>query len=131
MNFTPDYGWYFIDSGDRSPSWTGVEFFYDFIVNNDGIGPFGREVTRGEIEIGDVIQLNNGERYYHTLIVTDLKGGRIYVSAHSYDARNRDLATYNYVRDRFIHIDGVRRDPSLTPIECFPILYDQPDVNPY
>ena len=129
MNFTPDYGWYFIDAEDRSPSWTGVEFFYDFMVGNSGAGPFGREITREELAVGDVIQLNNGERYYHTLIVTGIRRGRIYVSAHSYDARNRELSTYSYERERLIHIEGVRRDPFLTPIECFSILYDQREDN--
>ena len=34
MNFTPDTGWYYISLSQRSPSWTGVEFLYDFLVNN-------------------------------------------------------------------------------------------------
>ncbi|MBQ9120796.1 MAG: amidase domain-containing protein, partial [Clostridia bacterium] len=114
---------------DRSPSWTGVEYFYDFMTQNDGAGPFGKEVPREEAMIGDAVQLNNGERYYHTLIVSDIREGNIYVSAHSYDAENRDLATYSYVSDRFIHIEGIRRDPRLTPIECFSLLYDQPEDN--
>ena len=25
MNFTPTFGWYYIDTNDRSPSWRGVE----------------------------------------------------------------------------------------------------------
>ena len=32
MNYTPTFGWYFISLDDRSPSWTGVEFFYNFII---------------------------------------------------------------------------------------------------
>ena len=31
MNFTPIFGWYYFSSFDRSPSWSGVEFFYDFM----------------------------------------------------------------------------------------------------
>lgn len=129
MNFTPSFGWYFIDPSDRSPSWTGVEFFYDFMIGNRGAGPFGREIGRAEARPGDVVQLYNGTRYYHTLLVTAVKGEQIYVSAHSYDARNRNLATYTYQQDRFIRIEGVRRDPRLTPIDCFSILYDQPEDN--
>ena len=127
MNFTPDYGWYFIDPGDRSPSWTGVEFFYRFLTENTGAGPFGREVAREQAEVGDVVQLFNGTRFYHTLLITDVRDGVIYVSAHSYDALDRDLATYTYRADRFIHVEGVRRDPRLSIIDCFPILYDQPE----
>ena len=57
MNYTPTFGWYYISLDDRSPSWTGVEFFYNFIIENAGVGPFGRVATSDELEIGDVIQL--------------------------------------------------------------------------
>ena len=30
MNFTPDFGWYYISPDDRAPAFTGVEFFWDF-----------------------------------------------------------------------------------------------------
>ena len=32
MNFTPDFGWYYIDSNDRAPAWSSVEFLYDFLM---------------------------------------------------------------------------------------------------
>ena len=32
MNYTPNIGWYYPNDGDRSPSWTGVEYFYNFMV---------------------------------------------------------------------------------------------------
>ena len=32
MNFTPTYGWYYIDSDQKAPAWTGVPFFFDFIT---------------------------------------------------------------------------------------------------
>ena len=28
MNFTPTYGWYYIDANQKSPSWTGVPYLY-------------------------------------------------------------------------------------------------------
>ena len=43
MNYNSENGWYYIDANNKSPSWTGVNFFYIFIVNNDGLGPFGEE----------------------------------------------------------------------------------------
>jgi len=43
MNYNRENGWYYINANDKSPSWTGVNFFYDFIVNNDGLGPYGEE----------------------------------------------------------------------------------------
>lgn len=113
MNFTPTFGWYFISPEDRSPSWTGVEFLYDFLVSNTGPGPFGREVPLEEAELGDVVQISfDGESYTHTMIVTRLRNRysgdrRILISAHSYDARNRPLSTYDYEKVRIIHIYAV------------------------
>ncbi len=105
MNYTQTFGWYYISSSDRAPSWTGVEFFYDFMTRNtDGVGPFMREVRRWELEIGDVIQLANDEGdYYHTLIVSKIEGAVIYVCAQSNDALDRRLSTYDYVSARYLH----------------------------
>ncbi|MBR4295385.1 MAG: amidase domain-containing protein [Clostridia bacterium] len=109
MNFTPTFGWYFISSTDRSPSWTGVEFFYDFMINNEGVGPFAREIPRRQIRPGDVIQLANEDNdFYHTLIVTQVIGAMILVSAQSDDALNRRLSTYDYSYARYLRIEGVR-----------------------
>ena len=48
MNFTRDFGWYYISVDDRAPAWTGVEYFHDFITGvadfaaeNGGTGPYG------------------------------------------------------------------------------------------
>ena len=118
MDFTPDFGWYYVSTVDRAPAWTSVAFFYDFITEqpafaneNAGIGPFGREVRAREIEIGDFIQLADEEGdYYHTLIITGFEPNDILVCAHTDDALNRRLSTYNFASLRFIHIDGVRID---------------------
>ena len=106
MNYAPD-GWYYRSINDRSPSWTGVEFLYDFLISNRTRGPFATETNRRGIMEGDVIQLGNEERFYHSLLVTGIGGGRIYVSAHSFDARNRPLDTYDARRKRYLHIEGV------------------------
>ncbi|MBO7377439.1 MAG: amidase domain-containing protein, partial [Clostridia bacterium] len=31
MNYSPVFGWYYISSDNRAPSWTGVEFLGDFL----------------------------------------------------------------------------------------------------
>ncbi len=109
MNYTPTFGWYYVNPYNRTPSWTGVEFFYDFIVGNDGAGPFAREVPECEAEPGDVLQLGHrGGDWYHTPVVTAVHDGRIFVAAHTYDALDRPLSSYYYDRVRFLHIDGVR-----------------------
>ena len=108
MNYTPTFGWYYVSSSDRAPSWTGVEFFYNFIVGNADVGPFGRVATSDELEIGDVIQLARDGDFYHTLLICGFEGNDILVCAHSDDYLNRSLSSYTYDNIRFIHIDGVR-----------------------
>ena len=129
MNFTKDFGWYYIDDSNRAPAWTGVEFFYDFITqneefvqNNRGTGPFGTEISKNDVRPGDVIQLANElDDFYHTLFVSKVENGEIYICAHSDDALNRPLSTYNYNRERCLHILGVRIEYD-TP--CFDSLYN-------
>ena len=124
MNFTPVFGWYYLTDGQRTASWTGVEFFYNFIVGNKGEGPFGREVTDRELQTGDVIQLGReGEGYYHTLLVVGVQDGSLLVAAQSDDAYDRPLSTYNYDFARFIHIEGVRQR-QVTTEDCFLSLYE-------
>ncbi len=109
MNYTPITGWYYINSTNRSPSWSGVQFLYDFLINNTGIGPFATEVAKFELQIGDIIQLGNRDKFYHSLLVVDKNDSLIYVSAHNFDAYMRALDTYTYDRIRFLHIEGVRK----------------------
>ena len=42
MNYNKTNGWYYNNANDKSPSWTGVEFLYDFLVKNKGKGPIRR-----------------------------------------------------------------------------------------
>ncbi len=114
MNFTPTFGWYYISPDDRTPSWTGVSYLYQFLTTNDSVGPYATEVEAKDIQIGDVIQLGDeNDRFYHTLIVVATRRTpsprTIYIATHSDDAYMRRLSTYEYYQARFLHIDGVRK----------------------
>jgi len=108
MNDTPTFGWYYRSLSDRSPSWTGVEYLYDFLIANRGAGPYATEVSEREMLPGDIIQLGrDNDDFYHTLIVLQTDP-EILIAAHSNDALNRPLSAYRYMRARFLHIAGVR-----------------------
>ena len=108
MNYTPDYGWYYISLSNRSPSWTGVEFLYNFLVNNRSVGPYGHRVLRNEVQAGDVVQLGRADgSFYHSLLIIATRP-QILVAAHTNDTYARRLDSYNYGQVRFIHIDGAR-----------------------
>ncbi|MDE6398240.1 MAG: amidase domain-containing protein [Clostridiales bacterium] len=109
MNFTPVFGWYYLSANERTASWTGVQFFYDFLTGNEGLGPFATEAERSALEIGDFVQLGREDGgFYHTPVVTGFKGNMPLVSAHSYNAYNRPLDSYAYARIRYLHIACVR-----------------------
>ena len=115
MNFTPIYGWYYISADNRTASWSGVQYFYNFLVSNQGTGPFASEAGIESVRIGDVIQLGDeNRRFYHTLIITDVgdipDSSNILVAAHTNDCLCRPLNTYEFAYARFLHIDGVRYD---------------------
>ena len=121
MNFTPVFGWFYLDGDTRTASWTGVEFFYNFMVDNAGVGPYAVEVGEGGVEIGDVVQLANANGdFYHTLFISDISPEEgILVAAHSDDALDRPLSSYNYATARFLHIVGVRFEIEFTSGACF------------
>jgi hypothetical protein len=108
MNFTPVTGWFYRSANDRTASWTGVEFFHDFLISNRSVGPYAREVSRDEVQPGDVAQLGgqNG-RFYHTPVIIAVKPV-ILVAAHTFDTLDRPLDSYMYDAVRFLHIEGVR-----------------------
>lgn len=115
MNYTPTFGWYYISGSDKSPSWSGVEYFYDFMTTNDGIGPYAEDVPLERLLPGDIIQLGNRNgNFYHTLVLTMIKSVRgvrnYYICAHNNDAFQRNLNTYNYARLRCLHILGARTE---------------------
>lgn len=121
MNYTPTFGWYYISPNDRAAAWTGVQFFYNFLTSNRDVGPFGREVSEGGLELGDVIQLMRADGiYYHSLLVTGFSEEGYLVSAHSDDALDRPLSSYSYAAARYLHIDGIRLSvPDRYAPDCF------------
>ncbi|NLY42408.1 MAG: amidase domain-containing protein [Clostridiaceae bacterium] len=115
MNYTPNTGWYYININNRSPSWTGVDFLYRFLVNNTSAGPFAEEVEIKDIQPGDIIQLSfdSPAIYNHSLVV--VKTGivpdekNILIATHSIDRDNYPLSSYQWQSIRYIHIKGVRK----------------------
>ena len=108
MNSTPVMGWYYRSSYDRSPSWTGVEYLYNFLINNKSVGPFGHAVPLSEALPGDIVQLGTATGdFYHSPVITAVNP-HILIAAHTYDALDRPLDTYVYDVARIVHIDGVR-----------------------
>ena len=117
MNYTPVFGWYYLDADDKAPAWTGVVFLHNFLVRKTpSPGPVcmvTQDLTMAEP--GDVIQLLfDGKVFQHSPVVIDTDGSGdpagIQVAAHSYDANCRPLNSYRYQQYRVLHILGYYSD---------------------
>ena len=130
MNYTKTFGWYYISMDERAPAWTGVEYFYNFITKNEGVGPFGRDASADDVEVGDVIQLAKNEGgYYHTLIIIGFDGDDPLIAAQTDDALGRPLSTYEYDYSRYIKILGVRIETDSND-DCFESVYNGISIIP-
>ena len=112
MNYTPTFGWYYIDANNKAPAWTGVEYFYNFMTRTQiSPGPFGEAASLDQLEPGDFAQLRfNKAVFGHTPIIVSIGDPptleNTLVAAHSYDADWRPLSTYQVEEIRFLHICG-------------------------
>lgn len=115
MNYKPVYGWFYINSGNRTASWTGVDYLHNFLVKNKGNGPFAEIVDEKDVKPGDIVQLSfhGGNDYNHSLMV--VKTGvtpskdNILICTHTYDRDNYPLTEYTWEEIRYLHIAGVRK----------------------
>ena len=109
-NWTPVYGWYYVDGERRTASWTGVEYLYRFLTANKGPGPFAKQVDAAQAEPGDVVQLAlEGGAYTHAALIVAKEAGEIYVAAHTTDEWMKPLSAYRHPLRRFLHIEGARQ----------------------
>ena len=108
MNFTRDTGWYYRSLHDRAAAWTSVEYFYRFLMNNTGAGPFGKTVPLSLVSTGDVIQLKTDGRFHHSLLVIGVRDDVPYVAAHTSDVYHAPLNAFMYNEIRCLKILGAR-----------------------
>ena len=112
MNFTPVFGWFYLNPNDKAPAWTGVPYFYNFLTREEqSPGPFGIRSNLRILMPGDFAQLRfSGDVFAHTPVVVEVGSppslNNILVAAHSQDADYRPLGTYVFQEIRFIHILG-------------------------
>ena len=106
-------GWYYINENNKSPSWSGVDFLYNFITQNKSVGPYGNEVSQEKVELGDIAQLSfDGNKFSHSLVIVKIENkqdlNQVFISSHTFDSFNKRISEYNYEKIRFIHIEKVK-----------------------
>ena len=97
----------------RSYSWTGVDMFYSYALNNysDGLVSL-TDIPYSYAEKGDIVHVGAYYQWRHALLVTDvLKNADgslqdIVVASNTADRWNYPLSAYIYTGARLIHILG-------------------------
>lgn len=112
MNYTKDLGWYYINGNNKSPSWSGVSYLYQFLKNNKGIGPQAIETTQNKVELGDIAQLSfDGEKFEHSLVIVKIENKftlrGIKIASHTFDSLERPISEYKVSKIRWIHLERV------------------------
>jgi hypothetical protein len=116
MNPTPVYGWYYYSSYNRTASWTGVNFLYNFLVNNMEAGPFAEVVDIADARPGDIAQLSFENKYIfnHSPVIVEAGStatlDNMLIAAHTFNADYYPVKELEPLYTRFIHIKGVRTD---------------------
>lgn len=114
MNYNNTNGWYYKNANDKSPSWTGVEFLYNFLTTNKQNGPIGTNVPINEIDLADIAQLSfDGQKFSHTVLIVKIESKNsldgIYTSSHTFDSFSRRLSSYTFEKIRFVHIEKINK----------------------
>lgn len=94
--------WYWYSDKSRTPSWTGSQPFFEYLINNnnddtDNFGVYASESAYDELELGDLVQLIENGRAYHTMIISRilLDGDEVYdylVCQNTYDLLDYPLS---------------------------------------
>lgn len=97
-----------------SANWSGVNYLYNFLINNKDKGPYGKTVNAEETIPGDIVQLGfDGKAFQHTLFIVETDNtynlDNIKVAAHTFDSDYKAISSYVYKEIRFIHIEGIRK----------------------
>ena len=114
MNHSAVTGWYYYSVNKRSASWTSVAYFYQFLISNKSVGPYGHPVDISSTAVGDFIQLSTVEPYFHHSCIIVKKEhetqlDKIFIACHTYDAYMKPLSEYPINKMRCIKIDGIRK----------------------
>ena len=111
MNESKRKGWYYKNRNSKSKSWNVHSALFEFLINNKGVGPYGKEVSENEIKMGDIVAFadENGT-IFQSAVITKTESGQIFVCARHFNSYMRPISTYTYSFARFLHIIGVRNE---------------------
>ncbi len=97
----------------RSPSWTQVDYFYDYCSDNTGYG-IAAEISNNLYsgDIGDVVIMDWGDGWSHVVMITQVvkdANGNVtdyLINSNTSDRKNYPLSAYGCVKMSVIRIAG-------------------------
>ena len=108
MNYM-QYGWFYKTLNNRSPSWAGVNEFFDFSTTNKfNLGVRCKICNIDEVEVGDVLQMQMFDEnvFHHTALITKIDNlnniKNVFITCHTYNAKDKSISLYNYKNIRFL-----------------------------
>lgn len=107
MNY---HDWYYSSLNNRSPSWTGVNELYNYLITNQNCNfPQAKNVNVDAVDCGDLVQFSQTQStYHHSAIITKIGDekdlSKIYITCHTIDALNKPLSNFNPAKIRFLKI---------------------------
>lgn len=97
----------------RSPSWTQVDYFYDYCSDNTGYG-IAAEIANNlySADLGDVVIMDWGDGWSHVVMITQVvkdANGNVtdyLINSNTSDRKNYPLSAYGCVKMSVIRIAG-------------------------
>lgn len=116
-------GWYYRDTENRSVSWSGVSYLYNFLTTNTTKGPYGMHMAYSSVyaptgfpyNYGDLMQFKSESTWMHSAVITGFANitsttleplicGRASASSYQYNLRQSEK--YPGEERRIIKLNG-------------------------
>jgi len=109
----PSYNqrWFWNSYSSYTPTWTGVVPFWDYAINDSGVGLVATSTTRAGTYTGDIIQLySSNYGWHHSVFVNNAYTYNnyrfIFICCHTSDQRDVNIDNYTAETMRYLHING-------------------------
>lgn len=114
LDTTGSYQWYYYNMSNRAPAWSSANRLFNYLINNDYIGPQGRLANSTDISYnmqgGDPVFIDfDGDNVIdHSVSITGYQIGAPHltkVTAHTVDRRNYPLSNYKGYK-KYVRLTG-------------------------
>lgn len=108
--------WYYYTSTNRTASWTGVPYLWNYLVANSGsaYGPYGYSSSFYDLQVADIVQFRwaSSGVFQHAMLINRIYyslgwPANLYLTGHSGEYWDQPLTSFPYNSVRYLRIAGV------------------------